>query len=431
MFFLKTLSLLLVFVTAVDEKPVSIPLDQVWAYNMPGTRDCYGMDLGDFDQKHRPIPGREEFRQMRERAIHEAHRALAVKLPSEQALNGFVIPRKSDLYVLRKASIMMASAMRYEKKGFVRASFPVGDEMTLCFFSHPSSYYIHLKEIGRRGTAITVRYQAVPHYTAESSVHFALIPLGKLSAGEYQVRFEQMRMDQAFHDAGFILLSPRQKQRTICQPFSFTVFDPPVFVTEEDPDAEKIPLDQIWALEMPGTKNVRQLQEVPLGLSRVERHRRSLVAQIRRALRPGNMALVGKSPGPILVVKGTGLEALKETARLLKEMNELKNEKEPELIQPLDTELTLVFYAYMCGHYIHLTNVERNENMITVKYRFVTHRTTNMSTHFALIPLGKDLKGNVSVKVVEEPPIDGKGNPGKVTNQTRTKICDSVSFRTQ
>jgi len=198
-----------------------------------------------------------------------------------------------------------------------------------------------------------------------------------------------------------------------------------------DAQPATIPLDQIWALDMPGTKNVRKLQDIPLGLPNDELLRQSLVRQIEVALHRRNLPQAGEPPRPILVVKGSGLDALREAARIFKEMNELKTQKEAELLQPLDSEISLVFYSYLCGHYVHLTEVERLKNVITVKYRFVTHTTANMSTHFAIIPLGKNMRGTVKVKVIQEPSVDCDGDVTKTSPISRTLICDSMSFRTQ
>ena len=192
-----------------------------------------------------------------------------------------------------------------------------------------------------------------------------------------------------------------------------------------------IALKDIWAFGMPGTKNVKELQKIPSGLSNEDLLEQSLVAQIQAALHRRNIPGPGEPPRPVLVVKGVRTEALKEASRLLREMNQLKTKKEPELIQPLGQDLTLVFYSYLCGRHVHLTDVEMAGSRITLKYRFVEHTSNNMTTHFALIPLGKKLKGKIKVRVVEEPPLDERGQTVDLHPLDRNLICDSVTFKVE
>ncbi len=207
-----------------------------------------------------------------------------------------------------------------------------------------------------------------------------------------------------------------------------------IFVTADTACGNEIvdiPLDKIWALEMPGTKNIRDLQEVPPALPNNELYKRSFVAQIQKALSHRNLPRYGEHPSTAIIVNGTELDALKDAARLLTEMNTLKEKKEPELIQPTETELSLVFYSYSCSRYVRLTVVEKAENVINVKFRFVSHATKNMSTHFAIIPLGKGLRGTVKVNVIEEQPIDSDGNHDSPFRDTKRYVSDSFTFRVQ
>lgn len=190
----------------------------------------------------------------------------------------------------------------------------------------------------------------------------------------------------------------------------------------------KISFDEIWALEMPETKDVRDLQEIPKALPNAELLRRSYVRQIEVALTHRNLPNYGEQPRSALVVQGSGVEALKEAARVLTEIAEKGNKKELELIQPAGKELSLVFYSYMCAHYVHIIEVNKEESTITVKYRFVSHSTANMSTHFALIPLGKLPKGTKLVKIVQERTLDKYGKPASSVREPRRYVSDSFTF---
>ncbi|MEX0613512.1 MAG: hypothetical protein WD738_10995 [Pirellulales bacterium] len=149
-------------------------------------------------------------------------------------------------------------------------------------------------------------------------------------------------------------------------------------------EAVTIPLEQIWAYKMPGTRNVETLDA-----------RGSLVEQIVRAL--ADPPAKGKQARACFAVLGTGLEALREAHVLL-----AKGEKPHERF-PAGSEICVVFSSYRTGSYVHLHKVERRGNNVEIYYRFVPHRTRNMTVHFAVIPLGKLPRGKVSVQIIQSP----------------------------
>ena len=72
---------------------------------------------------------------------------------------------------------------------------------------------------------IEFRYQLVPHRTKELSVHFALIGLGKMNPGEYDVEIIRNPLAQQYVQAGFKPVSQEYVRRCVCQSFSFTISD--------------------------------------------------------------------------------------------------------------------------------------------------------------------------------------------------------------
>jgi hypothetical protein len=56
----------------------------------------------------------------------------------------------------------------------------------------------------------------------EATVHFALIPLGELEAGKYQVSFEQLPIEQEWLDAGFESVPPSASE-LVCLSFAFEI----------------------------------------------------------------------------------------------------------------------------------------------------------------------------------------------------------------
>src|SRR5262249_5418403 len=90
-------------------------------------------------------------------------------------------------------------------------------------------------------------------------------------------------------------------------------------------DAESIPLKDIWAFEIPGTKDIHELEPEAFGeeakqlpvAEREERYKASLVTQIHKSL----MYILGSNklpePRTAFAVLGTGREALRKAAAVL------------------------------------------------------------------------------------------------------------------
>lgn len=186
-----------------------------------------------------------------------------------------------------------------------------------------------------------------------------------------------------------------------------------------------IPLKQVWAYEMPGTIDVRQLEPDNFGeavrtLSSEEQARHlhaSLTMQIKQSLR----ANTKKAAGPCFVVVGTGEDALKRAYEVLVQ------KKEPLNSFRSKDQLSVVFYSYQYGQAIHLRNAIRRGNVIEIQYAFVPHRTLHVTAHLALIPIGRLPPGTVEVHQREVP---HEQSANKLTDRDIISrvICDSCKF---
>ncbi len=194
----------------------------------------------------------------------------------------------------------------------------------------------------------------------------------------------------------------------------------------EPTKAHIIPLSEIWAYQMPGTKDVRELEpkldvHAP-GFKKL--WERSLVRQIVSFLSSG-APREGKKPGPAFVVVGTGKEALKKAHSILKDKYTLEDHQR----LPNNTELSLVFFHYVTGWHPQLTSVEQSPDSIVVKYRFIQPEEPSFgAARFALIPLGKLPSGTVSVNFEQEQPVDYRGLRLNQKTNAEQLVCDSFSF---
>lgn len=134
-------------------------------------------------------------------------------------------------------------------------------------------------------------------------------------------------------------------------------------------DVVQIPLKNSWALDMPGTIDIRSLEpncfgDVLKGKSSAEQVRlqeNSLLTKCLVALRKSNQ----QQPQPAFAVHRTGLEALKNArARLT------KSEKPPKSLRPQD-EVSVIFFSRLYGAHVHIEEVRQRDAHVEIKYRFV------------------------------------------------------------
>jgi hypothetical protein len=183
------------------EKAVMIPLDQIWAYKMPGTKDIQRLD---------PNP--------RSVFVGEIRQALKPTAKRKNAGKAFAIAG-TDLAALRAFHAVLV------KGGSVKETFSPNSPIHVAFYSYQDGLYIHLSRVERQGGTVNIFWRPVPHETKEATEHFALIPLGKLPSGRYQVNIIQLPLSNESIDAGFHPVGNKVAEQTVCKSFSFNVTD--------------------------------------------------------------------------------------------------------------------------------------------------------------------------------------------------------------
>ncbi len=172
---------------------------------------------------------------------------------------------------------------------------------------------------------------------------------------------------------------------------SFVLCCSPVYAEEP----VEIPLDQIWALDMPGTRDLRELEQGDKfkSLSATERIQNSLVENTRWLLNVNHRPSYGSVVGRGTVIAATGLEALKHANAILADKQ--------TRIEWFDSseELTLVFFAYESGRRVRLSKVYSTKKEVVVEYAFEAVEFPKSTSQIALIPLGKLPPGNRNVKI--------------------------------
>ncbi len=181
-----------------------------------------------------------------------------------------------------------------------------------------------------------------------------------------------------------------------------------------------IPLDTIWAWDMPGTKDVSEISPVDTTLPTKETRRLSPMHDILITL---NYADKNQRPAKGFVVIGSDRLALDKAREIITGKSKALS------ALPSYEELTLVYFS-KGGCPIYLSEVSRNKHKIIVT--FYTHRTIelDLGSYFALIPLGKLPKGGYMVRLQQSSPTVEPGATSKrlSAENVHRLICDSFDF---
>lgn len=101
-------------------------------------------------------------------------------------------------------------------------SLSKNSSVSIAFFSLSSSYYISITDVQIQGEVIRIKYEYIPHITADVTKLFALIPLGKLSTGHYRVEIEHEPFEKRF--SKFRKSGPDDRMLgRVCTSFEFDV----------------------------------------------------------------------------------------------------------------------------------------------------------------------------------------------------------------
>lgn len=190
---------------AIGAESREIPLKEIWAYNMPGTRD-----VGTLESNKPPATRYGPL-------VRNIRNVLSdCRTEGKKARTAFAVSGTGHV-ALREAHAVIVEGKKPHK------TFPVGGEISAVVFSCSFGAYVHLHKIERKGNLIEIDYRFVPHKTKESTEHFAIVPLGPLPAGEYLVAVINAPMDQRFVDAGVKPIDLKVANEVVSRSFSISV----------------------------------------------------------------------------------------------------------------------------------------------------------------------------------------------------------------
>lgn len=187
-------------------------------------------------------------------------------------------------------------------------------------------------------------------------------------------------------------------------------------------ELRQIPLNEVWAYQMPRTKDVRKL-DIDINRSTVA----SPQELIEKSLVEGILASLQHRERPHkdgFVVSGVDSRALKAA------YNVLVCKQRPQT--KATGSISLVFYA-IAGPKVDLCAVEHNQNVITIKWHFVSYSTPIERSTFGLIPIHGLRPGEYEVRLERQPSkSDGFAQPVEGTtadNMTDKFLCEPFRFK--
>lgn len=181
-----------------------IPLKEVWAYGMAGTREMTDALRQDgYVSAEGPL-------------LRDIRRNLDFQPDREQADPGFAVAGE-DMVAMKAAH----AAFTTDEEP--RSDFSESENVAVVFFSYECGRTVQILDVERDGFNITIRYSFVPHEAAFTGEYFAIIPLGQLNAGHYVVKVERAPLDQKYVDLGFRPLPEERAERIVSRSFTFDV----------------------------------------------------------------------------------------------------------------------------------------------------------------------------------------------------------------
>ena len=145
-----------------------IPLDKVWAYQMPGTRP---MDISLLeDGKTYATPDG--------KMVSEALAAL--KDFGSDVRGGFPVAGAGSAALIEAHKVLAGGAAP-------SGTLDRTQKISVVFFSHQPGLFVHLKKITQKGSQVEIAYQFVTRETKDPTPQMAIIPLYDVPAGTLKI----------------------------------------------------------------------------------------------------------------------------------------------------------------------------------------------------------------------------------------------------
>ena len=102
--------------------------------------------------------------------------------------------------------------------------FSTEEAVSVVFFSFPIQPRVQLKSIERIGNSLRIHYLLISSGLLDVRPALALIPLGKLKSGDYQVEMVRLPNEATIDNRYFPPIEANFEHKYICRSFSFVVY---------------------------------------------------------------------------------------------------------------------------------------------------------------------------------------------------------------
>jgi len=164
---------------------------------MPGTKDAYRLEPRQDQDLRKTVTG-------------GINRELILRT-GDQAKAGpcFLVIGEGKEALLNAAKVIVEGALPAKV-------LPTDKKLSLVFYSYSAPGYVHLQSVKRSKSKLTVSYEVVTHRTLEATVHFALISLGKIPAGQVTIETKEVPPKKSYTNHALT-------DRVVCDSCTFVI----------------------------------------------------------------------------------------------------------------------------------------------------------------------------------------------------------------
>lgn len=354
---------------------VEIPLEEIWALDTPGAQDIRSLDSADD-----PI----------------VETALKQAAESKDRDHSYVV-RGEGVEALREF-------LRVRNNPDFWNRLPADQPLSIVFYTNAIPKDVDLEAVERTGNTFRLHFRFAPLHANEATLHLGVIPIGKLPVGNYFVTPARAQAEQG-------VVRPEPSPQLLVGGISGCSFhvvagpggSPP------PPQLVEIPLTDIWAYRMPGTRDMNEFNEPGSKDPFVDK----VLLQIRNSWhhRSG------------MAVQGEGRDALDNLYRV-------RTERLPHNTVKANSPISLAIFTRGTKGIVYLDNVRRLGNEFTIQYRFAPTHAQETGSTIALIPVGQLEAGMYKVSL-ERLPLEQEYRDRGFREPPRewiNNICSSFSF---
>jgi hypothetical protein len=203
----------LIGIAVAENSTVVVPLNQIWGYDMPDTRDVRELEPDKFGAHVRSLDSDKQLQSYSDSLTSKILESL--RLSNGQTPRRAFVVEGTGLTALQNATEVMTGNAKPVKQS------NSDTDVSLMFFAYESGFYVQVDRVEIESGRVMVRYHLTPHETKELTRHFALIPLGTFPPGTIRFEFISSPQDTSVGDAFDSVVRGK-----VCRPFSLEVVKP-------------------------------------------------------------------------------------------------------------------------------------------------------------------------------------------------------------